>query len=154
MHMMPQEIVLALVLVDLPIELDLSDDVKVKEGFGTSWAYLTSECDDAYSEVVEEVLSLCTYSQAREMCFSKVADKTSIISRASPKCKEILKRSLRFVGRFEFLGTSAVSTDLNRGIKVFDALDFGDSTEPIHDGKHVLLKCYNREDLYMDEVSN
>jgi hypothetical protein len=152
MQMLPREVILALVLVDLPISLDQKVDVEVRDGFGGSWWYLACECDDHYVDVVEEVVSILSYPQVREACFMPGGSDESLISRATPKCRNVLQRALRFVGRFEFLGNKQSQTDDARGLKVFEALDFGTKSHPIPDGRRVLLKCFAREDVYLKEV--
>lgn len=152
---MPEEVILALVLVDLPIDLDEKAGIKVREGFGGSWCFLTCECDDHYLDVVEEVISICSYPQVRELCFANSGpDETggAVITRATPKCSLALRRALRFVGRFEFLGSAALETDVALGLKVFEALDFGTGDEYFEDGRRVLLRCYSRENAYLQEV--
>lgn len=155
-QMMPEEVILALVLVDLPIDLDEKAGIKVREGFGGSWCFLTCECDDHYADVVEEVISICSYTQVRELCFASSGPNGSggaVITRATPVCRLALRRALRFVGRFEFLGSAALETDVALGLKVFEALDFGTEDEYFEDGRRVLLRCYSREKSYLEEVS-
>ena len=152
---MPREVILALVLVDLPVDLDNTDGVRVRDGHGGSWWFLTCECDDHAIDVVEEVVSICSYAHLRELCFMKGDQHGSagtVMSRATPGCERILRRSLRFVGRFEFLGGSAIYRDDTAGLKVFDALDFGDEDD-IEDGQRVLLRCYDNEANYMAETA-
>lgn len=153
MQMLPREVILALVLVDLPINLDQKVGVEVRDGFGGSWWYLTCECDDHYVDVVDEVVSILSYPQVRETCFMKGSSDESLISRATPKCRNVLQRALRFVGRFEFLGSLKTHSNDARGLKAFDALDFGTKLSPFPDGRRVLLKCYAREDVFTKEVS-
>ena len=155
MNVMPREVILALVLVDLPIDLDEKEGTKVREGFGGSWCFLTCECDDHYADVVEEVISICSYSQVRELCFAKCGPNQSggsVITRATPICRLALRKALRFVGRFEFLGSAALHTDVSLGLKVFEALDFGTDEDELEDGRRVLLRCYSREKSYLQEV--
>jgi hypothetical protein len=157
MQMMPEEVILALVLVDLPIYLDDKDGVKVREGFGGSWWFLTCECDDQYVQIVEEVISICTFQQVRELCFAKGRSKNggTVMSRATPKSRLALTHALRFVGRFEFVGNSALYTDEASGLKEFDALDFGggnESQQQFEEGRRVLLKCYSLQQPFLQEV--
>ena len=157
MQGMPHEVIFALVLVDLPIEIDQKVDVKVRDGFGDSWWYLACECDDHYVDVVKQVLSMCTFLQIRELCFMKRGYKqsgTSVISLASPKCRRALTRALRFLGRFEFMGNGPVLNDPSIGLQEFDALDFGDrnSTSRNEQGKRVLLKCFSNEQYFDSQV--
>lgn len=157
MQQMPREVILALALVDLPLDLDDKDGVKVRDGFGGSWWFLTCECDDHHVDIVQEVISICSYSQIRELCFMKGGPNRSggpVISCATPKCRVELRKSLRFVGRFEFLGSSALRSDSSLGLKVFEALDFGTEESPIRDGRRMLLYCYGTETSYRDEVSH
>ena len=158
MTSMPRAVILALVLVDLPVDLDDKDAVTAREGFGASWAFLTCDCDDAHIDIVEEVLSICSYRQTRELCFLRsgsgpTRNSGTVISRATPKSKAALRKALRFVGRYEFLGSSPVHSDTTEGLKVFEALDFGTADAPIQDGKPVLLKCFSNEQSYMNEIS-
>jgi len=157
MASMPRAVVLALVLVDLPVDLDDKDAVKVREGHGASWSFLTCDCDDAHIDIVEEVLSICSYRQTRELCFLRSGGSThndgTVISRATPKAKAALRKALRFVGRYEFLGSSPVHSDAPEGLKVFEALDFGTYENPIQDGRAVLLKCFSKEEPYLNEIS-
>ena len=156
---MPRAVILALVLVDLPVDLDDKDAVAAREGFGASWAFLTCDCDDAHIDIVEEVLSICSYRQTRELCFLRsgsgsTRNSGTVISRATPKSKAALRKALRFVGRYEFLGSSPVHSDASEGLKVFDALDFGTTDAPIQDGRPVLLKCYSNESSYFNEIAH
>ena len=157
MQGLPQEIILSLVLVDLPIDLDDKEGVKVRKGFGGSWWFLTCDCDDQYVDVVREVVSICTFQQVRELCFLKASNGVeTVLSRATPKCRLALTQALRFVGRFEFVGDSAVHTNTSIGLKEFDALDFGGEigkAQLTEEGRHVLLKCYTMEESFLREVS-
>lgn len=147
----PREVLLAMVLVDLPFDLD---DIEfhgrgLRDGFGASWVFLTCECDDAYVDVAEEVLSLCSYPQSRELCFFDVGSGETLLARATPKCRMVLQRSLRFLGRFEFVSAQSVDTP---DFRVFDAIDFGTKDFPLPEGKRVVLKCYIERDLFELEV--
>ena len=79
-------------------------------------------------------------------------DNGSVISRATPNCKQVMRKALRFVGRFEFMGSSAISSDPSLGLKVFDALDFGTEDKPIQGGRKVKLRCFSKEAPYLEEV--
>jgi hypothetical protein len=93
---MPEEVILAIVLVDTPIDLSQRDVVKLKPGFGGSWWFLTCECDDIFSELVEEVTSICNYEQLRELCSMRggLDGNRTVISSATPVCKKILDEAL------------------------------------------------------------
>jgi hypothetical protein len=142
-----------MVLVDLPIDLGHQQTVRLRDGFGGSWWFLTCECDDSYVDIVEEVVSLCSYSQIRAMCFVKDGSEDTLLSRATPKCREVLRRSLRFAGRFEFVGSNPIYSDEEIGLKVFDALDYGTPDDPDEDGRRVILKCFANGESFAEEVS-
>mmetsp|Transcript_28825 Transcript_28825/g.44045 ORF Transcript_28825/g.44045 Transcript_28825/m.44045 type:complete len:1325 (+) Transcript_28825:3-3977(+) len=91
---MPKEVIIAIALVDSPVELTKKEGAKIKEGFGGSWCFLTCESDDQYSDIVEEIISICTYDHLHELCFMKNESGVPMISRATPLCREILQRSL------------------------------------------------------------
>lgn len=152
---MPREVILALVLVDLPVDLDEKEDVKVREGHGGSWWFLACESDDQYVDILEEVISVCSYLHLRELCFMKGGPNRSegnVISKATPRCREALRRALRFVGRFELLGGSALYSDSSLGLVVFDALDFGADHDSKESGQRMLLRCYDNEESCLQEV--
>jgi hypothetical protein len=142
MNLLPSEVILALVLVDLPFEVD---DVHgtIREDFGGSWFFLVCECDDQYLAVVEEVLFLCSYPQVRALCFYS----DNILTRATPKCREAIQRSLRFLGRFEFIGSGPDGSKAD-GCQIFAAIDYGGDHE-----RRVVLKNYADQDLFHKEVS-
>jgi hypothetical protein len=142
MVMMPEEVILSIALVDLPIDIDDRDGIKVRKDRGASWSFLTGDCDDHMVHVVEEILSICSFQQLQELCFLKEAgSEQTILDKATPKCREAMNRTLRFLGRFEFIGDGPLFSDLQTGFKAFDALDFGGNEE----GKPVLLECYQNE---------
>lgn len=156
--MVPDEVILAIALVDLPIDVDDKDGIKVREGSGGSWWFLACECDDHYIGIVQEIISICTFQQIRALCFMKGGSSHSVatvISRATPKCQHLLTQALRFVGRFEFVGNAALYSDPSIGLKEFDALDFGGSKiapDPQEEGRRVLLKCYSMKEPFLKEV--
>lgn len=153
MQMLPREVILALVLVDLPINLDNpASDFATNTHKGASWWYLTCDCDDHYVDVVEEVVSLCSHGQVRAMCFVKNDAEDTLLSRATPKSRNVLQRALRFVGRYEFVGSSALYSDDKMGLKVFDSLDYGEEGLGLTEGRKVLLKCFATEEGFMEEV--
>jgi hypothetical protein len=155
MEMMPDEVIFAIVLVDLPVDVDDKSGVKVRQGLGDSWWFLACESDDHYFEIVQEVLGVCSFQQIRELCFMKGGTSRnggSVISRATPKCRFLLNQALRFVGRFEFVGSSALYTDPSIGLKEFDALDFGGAISDAEEGRRVILKCYSLEESFEREV--
>jgi hypothetical protein len=147
----PREVLLAMVLVDLPFDLDDIDyhGRGTRDNCGASWVFLTCECDDSYIDVVEEVLSICSYPQSRELCFFDIGSGETLLARATPKCRSVLQRSLRFLGRFEFVSAQSVDAP---AFRLFDAIDFGTRDIPIFDGKRVMLKCYIEQDAFELEV--
>jgi len=152
----PREVILALVLVDLPFDLDDTECEGHSEGFGASWFFLACECDDHYVDIVEEVVSLCSYPQARELCFYDNGLGETLLARATPRCRGVLKRALRFVGRFEFMGSIDSTVSTEDGLvpyRLFNAIDFGTRNAPIPEGTPVVLKCYISEEYYEKEVS-
>jgi hypothetical protein len=170
MQLFPRHVILAIVLLDLPIVIHEKDSVQMNAGFGSSWWYINCDCDDFYVDVVEDIISLCTFPQIRTMCFVNRnndgsgssnnnnnchdGNDSSLILRATPKCRAALQSALRFVGRYEFLGDSPVQSNVTLGLKVFDALDFGTRLNPHPDGKNILLTCYSRYDTFRKEVSS
>lgn len=150
MVMMPEEVILAIALVDLPINIDDRDGIKLLKDRGESWSFLTCDCDDHMVHVVEEILSICSFQQLQELCFLKEAggSEQTILDKATPKCREAMNRSLRFLGRFEFVGDGPLFSDLQTGFKAFDALDFGGNEE----GKPVSLECYQSESDFENRV--
>jgi hypothetical protein len=152
MQMNPREVILALVLVDLPINLDCKDASLINNGYGASWWYLVCECDDYYVSIVEEVVSMCSFPQIRSLCLMKNESGEVLLVRATPKCKNVLDRVLRILGRYEFADSSPIDTNSEIGVESFNALDFGTQTDPIPQGKCVILKCYTSEESFLMEV--
>ena len=111
------------------------------------------ESDDHFVGVVEEVISMCSYAQIRELCFMEGHRGETLIARATPKCRAALQKGIRFLGRFEFVGQSALLSDPSRGIKLFDAIDYGPTKSPFDIGRRVILKCYADEKTFLEEVS-
>lgn len=169
------DIILCIVLVDFPIDIKRTDVVQLKKGYGESWWYLTCDCDDYFIDIVKDVIAMCTFHQLRFLCFmkrSKVKTKMTpnknkeydkgytLLSRATPKCREALRRAMRLIGRYEFIGNTSSSSSRTSESKtsstsnkvLFDALDFGDEIHPIPLGKPVLLICYSNYDFFCNEV--
>lgn len=153
MRPLSSDLILAIVLVDLPIELDYRINVRVREKQGSSWWYLVCESDDHFVGVVEEVVDMCSYAQIRELCFMEGLHGETLIGRATPKCRDTLQKGLRFLGRFEFVGQSALLADPSRGIRIFDAVDHGPSKDPFDVERRVILKTYASEATFLEEVS-
>ncbi|KAL3920284.1 MAG: hypothetical protein SGILL_003339, partial [Bacillariaceae sp.] len=148
MHLVPQEVILGMALVDIPFNIDDQNALKVHEGRGGSWYFLTCESDDHMVEIVQEITSICSFQQLRELCFmTDVTSGNTVIERATPKCHEVLSQSLRFLGRFELIGNGPLSSNPNNGLNTFDALDFG-GHDSGKEGKRVLLECYDEEESF------
>lgn len=143
MYMMPDEVILAIALVDLPVNIDDKDTISVREGYGASWSFLTCDSDDHMVNIVEEIVSICSFQQLLSICSYKHFSGSAIVDRATPKCRAVLNRGLRFLGRFEIFGAKPLFSDMQTGFKAFDALDFGQNDE--EEGKRVLLECYTNE---------
>lgn len=151
MQMMPEEVILGIALVDMPFNIDDQNGIKVHEGRGGSWYFLTCESDDHMIEIVQEIVSICSFQQLRELCFMTDSNSgNTVIDRATPKCRAVLSQALRFLGRFEFVGNGPIRADPSIGFKTFDALDFG---EDDIEGKRILLECYDTEEHFEQRVS-
>jgi hypothetical protein len=149
--MLPKEIILALALVDLPISLDATKALVPEDGFGASWWYLVCECDDYYVNIVQEIVSICTFRQIRSLCLLQNGVGDVLLGRATPKCRSVLDAALRIVGRYEFIESSPIYTGTD--FAAFNALDFGSQLDPIPDGKSVILMCYTTEESFLKNVS-
>lgn len=150
MHFLPEEVILSIALIDLPINIDDKDGIKVHESQGASWCYLACESDDHFVNIVQEIVSICSFFQLRELCFMKDSSGSTVIARASPKCREVLNQALRFMGRFELVGNGPIVADAASGRAVFEALDFGE--ESYEWGKRVLLECFENEEAFEARV--
>lgn len=96
---MPEEVILAMVLVDSPVDLSRKDIIKMKKGYGGSWWFLTCESDDQFVELVIEVISICNSEHLRELCYMKCGQDgkgAPVLERATPMCREVLEEALSF----------------------------------------------------------
>jgi hypothetical protein len=152
MQMLPRDIILLTAMADLPIDIDRKHDVELLEGRGASLWYLACECDDFHIDVVEEIISLCTHSQARALSLLKGASGEALVKRATPGCRSVLQSALRLAGRFEFTDSEVVFADDVRGLNVFKALDFADHLDSDGEGKRVLLKNFRKRNAFEEEV--
>jgi hypothetical protein len=148
---LPQEIILAISIIDLPIDLGARECAILRDGFGASWSYLICESNDAFLGVVKEILALCSHPQ-KEALSLVIAKNSCEIRRvaacATPLCKEELRRSLMFLRRFEILGGQKKHA-FSFHAKQFDAIDNGANDDPIHHGKKVSLVYYADANSYM-----
>jgi hypothetical protein len=152
---MPPEVILAVALVDLPFDIDDKNLIMTREDGGASWWFLVCECDDQYVDIVQQIVMICTFQQVQQLCFAKRGSrkrKQSVLSRATPKCKQVLQHALRFLGRFDIVGDGPLECDEAAGVTVFEALDYMDSEND--DGRRVILKCYATEESFSQAVSN
>lgn len=153
---MPEEVILSIALVDLPFDIEDKNTMTLLERHGGSWWFLACECDDHYVHIVQQIVLLCSFKQVRELCFAMCGPshtRDSVISRATPKCKQVLEHALRFLGRFEFLSDSPLQEDSSIGLQVFDALDFANMEEN-DEGRRVILKCYSMADTFLRAIAN
>jgi ankyrin repeat protein len=151
MHPMPEEVILGIALVDLPFNIDDQNGLKVHEGRGGSWYFLTCESDDHMVEIVKEIVSICSFQQLRELCFmTDFNSGNTVMERATPECRQVLCQSLRFLGRFEFVGDGPLMSNPDTGFKAFDAMDFDGDLGV--EGKRVLLECYDNEETFERRV--
>lgn len=147
---LPTEIIFAITLIDLPIDPD-DDSCDPREGFGGSWWYLCCDCDDSYYHIVREVLEICSeYNKKRALCFWKNKNEKRLISMATKRVKNVLLQSLRFNGRYEFIGQAIQTAD---GVKTFEALDFGTESEPREEGHQVKIHYYPHKEAFLRAVS-
>lgn len=154
MQNMPEEVILALVLIDLRFDIQCKRTV-VRTGYGKNWWFLVCDCNDEYHVVVEKVLLKCNHYEAIALCFMEggnSSNKWTVISRATPKCKRELQKFLRFAGRYEFDGEPNLF-DSDEGIAVYDAFDFGSYNEQRKEKKKVTVRCFTKEQPYKDEVN-
>jgi hypothetical protein len=152
---MPPEVILAIALVDLPFDIDDKDLIMTREDGGGSWWFLACECDDQYVDIVQQIIMICTFQQVQQLSFTKGGPRNqqqSVLSRATPKCRQVLQHALRFLGRFEIIGDGPLECDESSGVTIFDALDYSETEND--EGRRVILKCYSTEETFSDAVSN
>ena len=153
MNSLPLDVILAIVLVDLPIDIDNKETPEKRTGFGESWWFITCDCDDHYVEVVDQIVGICSVAQVRELACMENSAGESLLGRAAPESKEILQCSLRFLGRFEIRSELALSEDAAPdGVTLFEAVDFGYPDDALVDGIDVFLKFFPNNILYTSEV--
>jgi len=152
---MPPEVILAIALVDLPFDIDDKHLLMTRDDGGSSWWFLACECDDHYVDVVQQIVMICTTQQVQLLCSMKGGSKNqqqSVLSRATPKCKQVLQYAQRFMGRFEIIGDGPLECDESDGVTVFEALDYMDSENDDSDGRRVILKCYANDEAFSQIV--
>ena len=152
MQLAPEEVIFAIAMSDLHIDINGTDEEEKCSDFGGSWWFLTCESDDHYADIVKQIVSICSFQQVRLLCLmegGRNRDKGTVIIRATPKCKDILQRAIRFMGRFEFLGDFPIYSNPDTTLKAFQALDFGIAHET---GRKVTLKCYQSRNCFLQDV--
>lgn len=132
------EIILAIAIIDLPIDLGIKDEAIMRSGYGGSWWFLLCESNDRYVDIVKEILSLCSHPQKMALCLTKSGNRIAVAC-ATPLCQMELRKSLRFMGRFEFVSGEKNTRKISNRAKEFDALDYHASPDQ---GKKVTLLCY------------
>ncbi|KAL7459767.1 hypothetical protein ACHAWC_011713 [Mediolabrus comicus] len=146
-----REIILAIAIIDLPIDLGAKDDVILREGFGASWLFLLRDSNDEYVDIVTEILALCSHPQKMALCLTMAgsgSEETAVAS-ASPECKVALRKSLRFLSRFEFTGGDQNNLVSSQHVQQFEAIDYASNEE-----KKVSLLCYGSNELYLKEAKH
>eukprot|EP00587_Corethron_hystrix_P001101 CAMPEP_0113297770 /NCGR_PEP_ID=MMETSP0010_2-20120614/492_1 /TAXON_ID=216773 ORGANISM="Corethron hystrix, Strain 308" /NCGR_SAMPLE_ID=MMETSP0010_2 /ASSEMBLY_ACC=CAM_ASM_000155 /LENGTH=934 /DNA_ID=CAMNT_0000150711 /DNA_START=211 /DNA_END=3012 /DNA_ORIENTATION=- /assembly_acc=CAM_ASM_000155 len=122
-HRFPEEVITALLEVDMPIELSMKNDV-VKRQHGHSWWHIVVECHDRYLKTIKDVISKATSSQVVALARSLGPDNvTRIADVASPAAKELFSGHLRFFSRYEILTTDSYENE--DGVETFKAIDYG-----------------------------
>lgn len=152
---MPEEVILAIALVDLPFDVDDKGSTEMREEHGASWWFLACECDDHYVDIVQQIVMICTFEQIQELCSMKKGTgqkQDNILARATPKSKLVLSHASRFLGRFELLQNSPVDTDSSIGLNVFNAVDHAYAEEN-EEGRRVILRCYANIQMFTQAVS-
>jgi ankyrin repeat protein len=150
-----REVILAIAIIDLPIDLGAKEDVIFREGFGASWWFLLCDSNDECVDIVTEILSLCSHSQKMALCLtiSGSSNEATAVASASPQCKAALRSSLRFLGRFEFSGDQNNFAS-SQEVQIFDAIDYGLNMNPSELGKKVSLICYGNSEAYLREAKH
>ncbi len=167
-NFLQHEVILAICIIDLPIDLGSANGVAVmREGYGSSWWYLVCESNDEYVGVVHDILSLCSRPQKVALCLAKKVvqnDNTdcgsrhnrTVVSSATPRCGLELRKHCLFWNRFEIVDET---TEINHAfMHKFDAIDHGGTQydDPIvpDEGKRVSLYCYTDAKSYIKDVKN
>eukprot|EP00985_Skeletonema_marinoi_P018614 scaffold10417_cov137-Skeletonema_marinoi.AAC.38 len=151
-----REIILAIAIIDLPIDLGAKEDVIVRNGFGASWWFLLCESNDEYVDIVKEILGLCSHPQKMALCLTVAgsSNEETAVACATPLCKAALREGLRFLGRFEFTGGDQNNLASSRKVQKFDAIDYGPVNNPSSGEKKVSLICYGSNEVYLREAKH
>ena len=153
-NVLQREIILAIAIVDLPIDLGAKEEVIHRNGFGASWWFLLCESNDQFVDIVAEILALCSHQQKMALCLTSAEGREddTAIAYATPLCKATLRKGLRFLGRFEFTGGPQISSSSSREVQKFNALDYGNNAS--NEVKKVSLVCFGSNDVYAREAKH
>ena len=151
-----REIILAIAIIDLPIDLGSKDDVILRNNFGASWWFLLCESNDKHVDIVTEILALCSHPQKMALCLTVAgsSNEETAVSCATPLCKSALREGLRFLGRFEFTSGDNNNFASSQKVQKFDAIDYGPVNNPFTGEKKVSLICYGSNEVYLREAKH
>jgi len=179
MHKMPNDIVKALLVTDMPIDLGARKQLGMKpiinRQHGHSWWHITVECNDKYFQVVESVLSTMT-NQPQIIALARTLGpdgKTRVIEAVSSSCSKLFSRLLQFCDRYELMTGKACYAE--NDVQIFHALDcnskrFDDSDDGSKeewnsnftskkrnkdggDPQEVILRCFYFEETFQSEIN-
>jgi ankyrin repeat protein len=143
-NMLQSEIILAISIIDLPIDLEVKECAILRDGFGASWSYLICESNDMHVGVVRQILELCSQPQKEALSLAIARgsshDIKTVTECATPLCKDELRKSILFLGRFVILGNQR-SHVYSWHAQKFDAIDS-------YSDEKVSLVCYEDAKSY------
>lgn len=157
MNSLQREVILALAIIDLPIDLGAKEEAIVRNGYGASWWFLLCESNDHYLDIVKEILSLCSHPQKMALCLARVGpdgENRTAVASATPRCKMELMKSLRFLGRFEFIGSDTTGNASSQTTQQFVVIDYGSHDNLTENGKKASLKCFNNAEEFSREAKH
>ena len=151
-----REIILAIAIIDLPIDLGAKEDVITRNGFGASWWFLLCDSNDEYVDIVTEILTICSHQQKMALCLtiSGSNNEETAVACATPQCKAALRKGLRFLGRFEFTCGDQNNFSSSRKVQKIDAIDYGSDDDPSSGETQVSLICYGSNEVYFREAKH
>ncbi|KAL7549866.1 hypothetical protein ACHAWF_013124 [Thalassiosira exigua] len=153
-----KEIVFALAVVDLPIDLEATERVTVRTGYGSSWRSLLRESGDLPAVVVRDILSLCSFPQRVALCLAGAGDDRGdgliAVAQASSRCKLELNRGIRRFGRFELVGEDGTtSRPLRRRMRELEKfVRRADANATKQEVDKVNVVCYADPDSYQADA--
>ena len=135
------DIILAITIIDLPIDLEVKECAILRDGFGASWSYLICESNDMHVGVVRQILELCSQPQKEALSLAIARGKRKTVTEcATPLCKDELRKSILFLGRFVILGNQRTHV-YSWYAQKFDAIDS-------YSDEKVSLVCYEDAKSY------